>query len=48
MKTLSRERLGTMLVHAGKIDNDQLEKSLQIQKKKGGVSWAGVFNQWLH
>ena len=31
MKTLSRERLGTMLVHAGKIDNDQLEKSLQIQ-----------------
>ena len=36
MKTLSRERLGTMLVHAGKIDNDQLEKSLQIQKKKEG------------
>ena len=36
MKTLSRERLGTMLVHAGKIDNDQLEKSLQIQKKEAG------------
>ena len=36
MKTLSRERLGTMLVHAGKIDNDQLEKSLQIQKKEEG------------
>ena len=36
MKTLSRERLGTMLVHAGKIDNDQLEKSLQIQRKKEG------------
>ena len=36
MKTVSRERLGTMLVHAGKIDNDQLEKSLQIQKKKEG------------
>ena len=36
MKTLSRERLGTMLVHAGKIDNDQLEKSLQIQKKEQG------------
>ena len=36
MKTLSRERLGTMLVHAGKIDKDQLEKSLQIQKKEEG------------
>ena len=36
METLSRERLGTMLVHAGKIDNDQLEKSLQIQKKEEG------------
>jgi len=36
MKTVSRERLGTMLVHAGKIDNDQLEKSLQIQRKKEG------------
>jgi len=36
MKTISRERLGTMLVHAGKIDNDQLEKSLQIQKKEEG------------
>ena len=36
MKTVSRERLGTMLVHAGKIDNDQLEKSLQIQKKEEG------------
>ena len=36
MKTLSRERLGTILVHAGKIDNDQLEKSLQIQKKEEG------------
>ena len=36
MKTLSRERLGAMLVHAGKIDNDQLEKSLQIQKKEEG------------
>ena len=47
MKTLSRERLGTMLVHAGKIDNDQLEKSLQIQKKRRGT-WAGVFNQWLY
>ena len=36
METLSRERLGTMLVHAGKIDNVQLEKSLQIQKKEEG------------
>tara|TARA_A100001011_G_scaffold174098_1_gene182752 strand:- start:844 stop:2511 length:1668 start_codon:yes stop_codon:yes gene_type:complete len=36
MKTLSRERLGTMLVHAGKIDKGQLEKSLQIQKKEEG------------
>ena len=36
MKTLSRERLGTMLVHAGKIDKDQLEKSLAIQKKEEG------------
>ncbi len=36
METLSRERLGTMLVHAGKIDNDQLEESLQIQKKEEG------------
>ena len=36
METLSRERLGTMLVHAGKINNDQLEKSLQIQKKEEG------------
>ena len=36
METLAKQRLGTMLVHAGKIDKDQLEKSLQIQKKEEG------------
>jgi len=36
METLAKQRLGTMLVHAGKIDKDQLEKSLQIQKKEDG------------
>ena len=33
MEVLGRKRLGTMLVNAGKIDSEQLENSLQNQKK---------------
>ena len=36
MEVLGRKRIGTMLVNAGKIDSEQLENSLQNQKKKPG------------
>ena len=46
MKTLSRERL-EQAVHAGKIDNDQLEKSLQIQKKEGYLGQVFLTNGYI-
>ena len=36
MEVLGRKRIGTMLVNAGKIDSEQLENSLQNQKKNPG------------
>ena len=36
MEVLGKKRIGTMLVNAGKIDSEQLENSLQNQKKKPG------------
>ena len=36
MESQFKQRLGSMLFHAGKIDKDQLEKSLQIQKEDQG------------
>ena len=36
MESQFKQRLGSMLFHAGKIDKDQLEKSLQMQKEDQG------------
>ncbi len=36
MEVLGKKRIGTMLVNAGKIDSEQLENSLQNQKKNPG------------
>ena len=36
MEVQVRKRIGTMLVNAGKIDSEQLENSLQNQKKNPG------------
>ena len=34
MAISGKQRIGTLLLHAGKIDEDQLQKGLQIQKEK--------------
>ena len=36
MAISGKQRIGTLLLHAGKIDEDQLQKGLQIQKEKDG------------
>ena len=36
MESQFKQKIGSMLFHAGKIDKDQLEQSLQIQKKDQG------------
>ena len=36
MAIVGKQRIGTLLLQAGKIDEDQLQKGLQIQKEKDG------------
>ena len=38
MAISGKQPLGTILVQAGKIDEDQLQKALQIQKEKDGLT----------